>query len=201
MDGDYYMGPERRDVATRPADFSAIAIGAFVIIGITMLLLAFGGALGVEVPTGSAEGAMATDFATWAVVSAVFGTLLGCMVGGLLCVRHTLSSAIGHGVATCAAAVAFGALLGVLGVPGLLGSAMTLTATVIGPASVASIGWGGWALFVGLLVSFVVAVLGWMAGLALRPRARTELRIEERHIVRPSREVRNGGDVRVRTRS
>jgi hypothetical protein len=200
MDGGYYMGPERRDTATRPADFSAIAIGAVAIIGVTMLLLAFGGALGVEVPAGSADGSIATEFATWAVVSATIGTLVGCMVGGLLCARHTLSSAIGHGVAACAGAVVLGALLGVLGIPGLLGSAMTLTATDIGPASVASIGWGGWALFVGLLVSFVASVLGWMAGLALRPRARTELRIEERHIVRPSREVRGEDELRVRTR-
>lgn len=201
MNGDFYMGPERRDDAARPPDFSAIAIGVVSTIGFTMLLLAFGGALGIDVPGGASEGAIPTDFATWAVVSAVLGTLLGCMVGGLLCARHTLSSAIGHGVAACAGAVAFGALLGTLGIPGLLGSAMTFSATDIGGAAAASIGWGGWALFVGLIVSFVAAVGGWMGGLALRPRSAKELRIEEHHIVRPTRTVRSDDDMRARTRS
>lgn len=187
MNGDYYTGPERRSIAAHPPDFSSIAIGAVAIIGFTMMLLALGGALGVNVPGDAAAGAIATEFGTWAVFSAVIGTALGCMVGGLVCARHTLSSAVAHGLGAIGAAVVFSALLGVLGVPGMLGSAMTFAATDIGTAATTAIGWGGWALLVGLAASFLVAPLGWVAGLAMRPHASKEMRVEEHHFVRPRR--------------
>jgi hypothetical protein len=183
MDMDLYSGPERRRRASRAPDVTALVAGVFTTLGVTMLLLAFGGALGVNVGSSAPDGALATEFGTWAFVSAVIGTLVGCMVGGLLSVRHGIASAIGHALAACSGALAIGSLLGTLGVVGLMGSALTYTGA--DGDLISSIGWNGWALFVAVISSFVVAVGGWIAGLAMQPRAGHELRIEERRIIRP----------------
>lgn len=185
MDRDLYSGPERRRISVRPPDVGSIAAASLIIIGVTMLMLSLGGAIGYDVPAEAAIGSIATEFASWAVFSALVGTLVGSMVGGLLCARHSVTAAIGHGLAACAGAIVFGALLGAIGVPGLLGSAMTFGATNIGVAATAAIGWDGWALFIAAAASYVVAVIGWMAGLAMQPRASKELRIEAHQFVRP----------------
>jgi hypothetical protein len=190
MDMEFYSGPERRKFPTRAPDVTALVAGIFTTLGVTMLLLTFGGALGINVGSGAPDGALATQFGTWAFVSAVIGTLVGCFVGGLLSVRHGIASAIGHGLAACSGALAVGALLGTLGIVGLMGSALTFTGG--SGDAISSIGWNGWALFVAVISSFVVAVGGWVAGLALQPRASHELRIEERHLVRPTERVRSG---------
>lgn len=189
---DIYVGPERRDDVRRTPDTTALVASIFAILGFTMLLLAFGGALGIDVPGGLADGALGTEFGTWAFLSAVIGTLLGCLVGGLMSSRHGLSSAIGHGLAACSGAIVLGALLGAFGVIGLLGGGIAFSGAEGG--AVSEIGWNGWALFVGLLSSYVAGVAGWMAGLALQPRASKEMRIEDRRFVRPEVRTRDARD-------
>lgn len=188
-DMDLYVGPERRRRGGRFPDTTALVAGVLATIGLTLLLLSFGGALGINVAAGSPDGVVSTEFGTWAFVSAVLGTLGGCLVGGLMSVRHSVSSAITHGIAVCSGALAVGALLGALGVTGLTGAAFAFTNEQA--AAITSIAWGGWALFVTVIASFAVAVVGWMAGLALQPRASRERRIEEHRFVRP--EVRQRG--------
>jgi hypothetical protein len=186
---DIYSGPDRRTAADRSPDTTALVGSTFAIIGATMLLLAFGGALAIDVAEGIGDGAIATQFGTWAVVSAVLGTFVGCLVGGLMGVRHGVSSAIGHGIAATSGAIVLGALLGVFGLPGLIGSALVFTGAEGGV--VVSIGWSGWALVVAVAASMLVGIAGWIAGLALQPRATNELRVEEHRFVRPSDRVRS----------
>ncbi len=190
-DMELYVGPERRRHGGRAPDTTALVAGVLATIGITMLLLSFGGALGIDVPGGAADGALSTEFGTWAFVAAVVGAFGGSIVGGLMSRRHGITSAVSHGLATCAGALVGGALLGVFGVVGLMGGAFAYTGAEIG--SITAIGWGGWALFVAVVASFVAAVVGWITGLALQPGREGELRIEEHRFVRP--------EVRQHTRS
>lgn len=189
---DMYVGPERRQDVRRMPDTTALVASIFAILGMTMLLLAFGGALGIDVPGGLADGALATAIGTWAFLSAVIGTFLGCLVGGLMSTRHGISSAVGHGLAACSGALVLGSLLSSFGVTGLLGGGIAFTGAEGG--AVTEIHWNGWALFVGILSSYVTGVGGWIAGLALQPRASKELRIEDRRFVRPEVRMRDTSD-------
>ena len=196
-DMELYIGPERRRSggSDRAPDTTALVAGVLATIGITLLLVSFGGALGIDVAGGAPDGAMATEFGTWAFVAAVLGTFGGCVVGGLMSRRHGITSALSHGLATCAGAIVIGALLGVFGIVGLMGGAFAFTGE--GGAAVTAIGWSGWALFVAVVSSFAVAVGGWVAGLALQPRRDSELRIEEHRFVRPQVHERHRSRERV----
>lgn len=158
-------------------DWSAIIVSVFVGLALTMLLLAFGGAAGIEAADGASAGTIGAAFGTWAVISALIGTLVGTFIGGRFSHWRTGGSAVYHGITAWSVVLVLSALLGSFGVVGLVGSALQQDAVVVqaqqaqGQQAQANqeeaaeaISWGGWALALGLLLTMLVSIGGWWLG-------------------------------------
>ena len=156
-------------------DWGAIVASVIAGLGVTLLLVTFGAAAGIEASDdGGNEGRIAGGVGTWAVISALLGTLVGTFIGGRFSRWQSPGSATYHGITSWGLATVLSAILGAMGALGLLGSAIsrddagTGTATQGGDATtgevVDAISWGGWALALGMLLTLVTAIVGWHLG-------------------------------------
>jgi hypothetical protein len=156
-------------------DWGAIVASVIAGLGVTLLLVTFGAAAGIEASDdGGNEGRIAGGVGTWAVISALLGTLVGTFIGGRFSRWQSPGSATYHGITSWGLATVLSAILGAMGALGLLGSAISREDTGSGTATqgdgaatgdvVDAISWGGWALALGMLLTLVTAIVGWHLG-------------------------------------
>jgi hypothetical protein len=156
-------------------DWGAILASVIAGLGVTLLLVTFGAAAGIEASDdGGNEGRIAGGVGTWAVISALLGTLVGTFIGGRFSRWQSPGSATYHGITSWGLATVLSAILGAMGALGLLGSALSREDAGTGTASqggeaatgdvVDAISWGGWALALGMLLTLATAIVGWHLG-------------------------------------
>jgi hypothetical protein len=156
-------------------DWGAILASVIAGLGVTLLLVTFGAAAGIEASDdGGNEGRIAAGVGTWAVISALLGTLVGTFIGGRFSRWQSPGSATYHGLTSWGLATLLSAWLGATGALGLLGSALSRedvgTGTAGGTGGEAAseaanaISWGGWALALGMVLTLITAVVGWHLG-------------------------------------
>ena len=159
-------------------DWGAILASVVAGIGLTLLLTTIGAAIGIEASDdGGNEGRIAAGVGTWAVISALLGTLAGTFIGGRFSRWQSPGSATYHGITSWGLATLLGAWLGATGALGLLGSALSREDADPGAAAGAgggaagagdeaanAISWGGWALALGMLATLAAAIAGWHLG-------------------------------------
>jgi hypothetical protein len=185
-------------------DWGAILASVFAGLGVTLLLVTFGAAAGIEASDdGGDEGTISTAVGTWTVISALLGTLVGTFIGGRFSRWQSPGSAVYHALTSWGLVTVGTAWLGASGALGLLGSALRRTdldpADAQGAAggngeaaeqAADAISWGGWALALGMLLTLLAAIGGWWLG------SRTSLMDAERDDLADG--TRGGGGSRVR---
>jgi MFS family permease len=161
-------------------DWGAIVASVVAGIGITILLVTIGAAIGIEAAddTDDNAGRIAAGVGTWTVISALLGTLIGTFIGGRFSRWQSPGSATYHGITSWGVTTLLGAWLGASGALGLLGAALgredvgpqqAQQAEQGAPAEAAqqaadAISWGGWALALGMLLTLLAAIIGWWLG-------------------------------------
>ena len=159
-------------------DWGAILASVVAGLGVTLMLVTFGAAAGIEASDdGGNEGRIAAGVGTWAVISALIGTLVGTFIGGRYSRWQSPGSATYHGLTSWALATLLSAWLGATGALGLLGSALSREDADAGAAAgggeatggaaeeaANAISWGGWALALGMLLTLITAIIGWHLG-------------------------------------
>ena len=188
-------------------DWGAIVASVVAGLGTTLLLVTLGAAVGIEAAddNGDNEGRIAAGVGTWAVISALLGTLVGTFIGGRFSRWQSPGSATYHGLTSWGLATLLSAWLGASGAPGLLGSALSredadpgaAAGTTGGGGEAAeqagnAISWGGWALALGMLLTLATAIVGWHLG------SRTRLADAERDDTRRGGTRRSGRRIVVR---
>ena len=157
-------------------DWGAIVASVVAGMGITIMLITLGAAAGLEAAddNGDNAGRIAAGVGTWAVISALLGTLAGTFIGGRFSRWQSPGSATYHGITSWGLATLLSALLGATGALGLLGSALSREDADAGKApsgageaaneAANAIAWGGWALGLGMLLTLAAAIAGWHYG-------------------------------------
>ena len=159
-------------------DWGAILASVVAGLGLTILLVTLGAAAGIEAADdeGDNAGRIAAGVGTWAVISALLGTLAGTFIGGRFSRWQSPGSASYHGITSWGVTTLLGAWLGATGALGLLGSAISredadpgAAGTATGGAEAANdaanaISWGGWALALGMILTLLAAIIGWHLG-------------------------------------
>ena len=160
-------------------DWGAIVAAVISGLGLTLLLVTIGAAIGIEAAdddSGDNAGRIAAGVGTWAVISALLGTLLGNFIGGRFSRWQSPGSATYHGITSWALATLISAWLGASGALGLLGSALSRedadpgraagggAAAGAGDEVADPISWGGWALALGRVLPLLAAIIGWHLG-------------------------------------
>jgi len=156
-------------------DWGAILASVVAGLGITILLVTIGAALGLHAADDDNAGRVAAGIGTWTVISALLGTLAGTFIGGRFSRWQTPGSATYHGITSWGVTTLLGAWLGATGALGLLGSALgredvgAQQAQQQGQGADAeqltdAIAWGGWALALGMLLTLLAAIGGWWLG-------------------------------------
>lgn len=192
------MAYERRSTLSR-IDWAAIVASVVVGLGVTLLLVVIGAAVGVTAAEGADAGTVSTAIGGWTVLSALIGAFAGTYVGGRVSRGFDPVSPLLHGVASWSLVTITAVWLGASGVAGLLGAGLQ-TAGQIGaetglpdaeqvpteaPAgTVDAIAWGGWALAIGFLVTLGLSILGWWLGERSRPAVAV---VDADHPAAPSR--------------
>ncbi len=108
-------------------DWGAIVASVVAGMGITILLVTLGAAAGIEAADdegGDNAGRIAAGVGTWAVLSAMLGTLAGTFIGGRFSRTQSPGSATYHGLTSWALGTLITVWLGATGALGLLGSAL-----------------------------------------------------------------------------
>jgi hypothetical protein len=162
-------------------DWGAVLASVVVGLGVTLLLVALGiaiGALATEQIAGADAGTITGAIGLWTILSALIGAFVGTFVGGRFSRSSMPGAVIYHGLASWSLVTVITVWFGATGVVGLLGTALQ-GVDVIADAPDAptalpgipeqAIGWGGWALFLGLLVTLAVSIIGWWVGARTRP--------------------------------
>ena len=160
-------------------DWGAILASVVAGFGITLLLIAFGAAAGIEASddAGDNEGRISAAVGTWTVLSALLGTIIGTFIGGRFSRWQSPGSAVYHGITSWGLATLLGSILGAIGGLGVLGAALRAReeaggatgGTTGGGEDIADkISWGGWALCLGLLLTLAASILGWWLGARTR---------------------------------
>lgn len=160
-------------------NWGAIALAVLVGFGITLLLITVGAAAGAMAEDGNVadgdSGKIASALGAWTVLAALGGTFVGSYIGGRYTRWTSRGGAVYHALGAWGLSLLVGVWLGASGTSGLLGSAFTGAAntprkqvaagTGAKPADIVdAIGWGGWALALGLLLTMLVAVAAWWFG-------------------------------------
>ena len=168
-------------------DWGAILAAVFAGMGVTILLLTIGAAIGLEAADDGADpGRLAAGIGTWTVLSALLGTLVGTFIGGRFSRWQTPGSATYHGITSWGLSTLLSVWLGATGALGLLGAALRrpeaqqADANADQAAQAAdAIAWGGWALALGMLLTLLAAIGGWWLG--SRTRVTDAARRRRRH--------------------
>ncbi len=164
-------------------DWGAILLAVVVGLGVTLLLVAMGIAVGALVADDAGGRVITAAVGGWTVLSALLGTLVGTFVGGRFARSRLPGSAVYHGLGAWALTTVVTVWLGVTGVVGLLGSALRAVSAQVEAAGAPdatapvqlpgvpenAVGWGGWALFLGLLLTLAVSIVGWWIGARSQP--------------------------------
>jgi hypothetical protein len=154
-------------------DWGAILASVFAGLGVTLILVAFGSAAGIEAADdGGDDTRISSIVGTWTVVSALLGTLIGTFIGGRYSRYQSGASAIYHALTSWGLVQVLALWLAGNGIAGLLsgglrsvdqaptGEAAEGTAEQVADA----VSWGGWALAVGMALTLAAAVAGWWVG-------------------------------------
>ena len=172
--------PDRADGWFGNLDWGAIIASVVAGLGITLLLVTIGAAAGIEAADDNDDnaGRIAAGVGTWAVISALLGTLAGTFIGGRFSRWQSPGSATYHGITSWGVTTLLAAWLGASGALGLLGSALSREDADPGRAQGATdddaagainqaaneISWGGWALALGMVLTLAAAIIGWHLG-------------------------------------
>lgn len=178
----HYVGGQRFGARF---DWAAIVAAVVVGLGVTLLLVALGiaiGALAVEQAVAGEPGTISAVVGGWTIASALIGAFVGTFVGGRYSRAVGDGNAAAHGATSWSLVTVLTVWFGATGVVGLLGSALAGVAPQVvddpgaAPTGVAlpgipeeAIGWGGWALFLGLALTLAISILGWWLGERTRP--------------------------------
>ncbi|MCZ4495495.1 MAG: hypothetical protein JWM25_78, partial [Thermoleophilia bacterium] len=109
------------------------------------------------------------------IIAALGGTFVGSYIGGRYTRWTSLGGAVYHALGAWGLSLGIGIWLGTNGASGLLGSSLTSAAntpradiarsTGTKPEDIAdAIGWGGWALALGLVLTLIVSITAWRFG-------------------------------------
>jgi hypothetical protein len=159
-------------------NWGAIALAVLVGFGITLLLVTVGAAAGAMATNGDVadgdSGKIAAAVGTWTVLAALGGTFVGSYIGGRYNRWSSRGGAVYHALGAWGLSLLLGVWLGATGATGLLGSALTgaantpraqLMAQGAKPGDIAdAVGWSGWALALGLVLTMLVAIGAWWFG-------------------------------------
>src|SRR5829696_6138722 len=151
-------------------DWGAILASVFAGLGLTLLLVAFGSAAGIEAADdGGDETRISTVIGTWTVISALLGTFVGTFIGGRYSRFQSGASAVYNALTSWGFVQVLALWLAGNGIAGLLSGGLrsvqsTSTAeTAEGTAQQVAdaVSWGGWALAVGMALTLAAAIAGW----------------------------------------
>src|SRR5215203_5059876 len=154
-------------------DWGAILASVFAGLGVTLLLVAFGSAVGIEAADdGGDETRISSIVGTWTVVSALLGTLIGAFIGGRYSRYQSAASAIYNAVTSWGFVQVLALWLAGNGIAGLLAGGLRSVQET--PSAEAArdtaerasdaVSWGGWALALGMLFTLAAAIAGWWVG-------------------------------------
>ena len=154
-------------------DWGAILASVFAGLGVTLLLVAFGSAVGIEAADdGGDETRISSIVGTWTVISALLGTLIGTFIGGRYSRYQSAASAIYNAVTSWGFVQVLALWLAGNGIAGLLaGGLRSVQETPSAEAAQETaerasdaVSWGGWALALGMLFTLAAAIAGWWVG-------------------------------------
>ena len=154
-------------------DWGAILASVFSGLGITLLLVAFGSAAGIEAADdGGDETRISAIVGTWTVISAILGTLIGTFIGGRYSRFQSGASALYNALTSWGFVQVLGLWLAGNGIAGLLSGGLRSAergaeAAPSGEAAeraADAVSWGGWALALGMALTLAAAVIGWSIG-------------------------------------
>jgi len=154
-------------------DWGAILASVFAGLGVTLLLVAFGSAVGIEAADdGGDETRISSIVGTWTVISALLGTLIGTFIGGRYSRYQSVASAIYNAVTSWGFVQVLALWLAGNGIAGLLAGGLRSVQDT--PSAEAAqdtaerasdaVSWGGWALALGMLFTLAAAIAGWWVG-------------------------------------
>jgi len=154
-------------------DWGAILASVFAGLGLTLLLVAFGSAAGIEAADdGGDETRISSVVGTWTVVSALLGTFVGTFIGGRYSRYQSGASAVYNALTSWGFVQVLALWLAGNGIAGLLsGGLRSIQETPSAEAAEGTaeqvadaVSWGGWALALGMLLTLAAAVAGWWVG-------------------------------------
>ena len=154
-------------------DWGAILASVFAGLGLTLLLVAFGSAAGIEAADdGGDETRISTVIGTWTVISALLGTFVGTFIGGRYSRFQSPASAIYNALTSWGFVQVLALWLAGNGIAGLLAGGLrsvqkTPSANVAQNAAARAadaVSSGGWALALGMILTLAAAVAGWWVG-------------------------------------
>ena len=154
-------------------DWGAILASVFAGLGITLLLVAFGSAAGLEAADdGGDETRISSIVGTWTVFSALLGTLIGTFIGGRYSRFQSAASAVYNAVTSWGFVQVLALWLAGNGIAGLLsGGLRSVQETPSAEAAqdtasevADAVSWGGWALALGMALTLAAAIAGWWIG-------------------------------------
>lgn len=154
-------------------DWGAILASVFAGLGMTLLLVAFGSAVGIEAADdGGDETRISSIVGTWTVVSALLGTLIGTFIGGRYSRFQSGASAVYNALTSWGFVQVLALWLAGNGIAGLLsGGLRSVQETPSAEAAEGTaeqvadaVSWGGWALALGMALTLAAAIAGWWIG-------------------------------------
>jgi hypothetical protein len=154
-------------------DWGAILASVFSGLGITLLLVAFGSAAGIEAADdGGDETRISSVVGTWTVISALLGTLIGTFIGGRFSRFQSGASAVYNALTSWGFVQVLALWLAGNGIAGLLSGGLRSvqeTPSVEAAEGAAeqaadAVSWGGWALALGMAFTLAAAIAGWWIG-------------------------------------
>jgi hypothetical protein len=154
-------------------DWGAILASVFSGLGITLLLVAFGSAAGIEAADdGGDETRISSIVGTWTVISALLGTFIGTFIGGRYSRFQSGASAVYNALTSWGFVQVLALWLAGNGISGLLaGGLRSLQQTPTAEAAEGTaeqvadaVSWGGWALALGMAFTLAAAIAGWWVG-------------------------------------
>lgn len=154
-------------------DWGAILASVFAGLGVTLLLVAFGSAAGIEAADdGGDDTRISSIVGTWTVISALIGTFVGTFIGGRYSRVQSGASAAYNALTAWGFVQVLGLWLAGNGIAGLLSGGLRsvenipATEDTEGAAGAVAdaVSWGGWALALGMAATLAAAIAGWWIG-------------------------------------